>query len=238
MVATSVIFVLVVLVGAARGLELYYFNEKGRAEPIRLMLHYAGTNFTDFRFSRADWNTSKDSMLFHTIPALVQDSDLLENSEAITRYVAQTAGLLTASYIEDAQLDSLFEQSGIVLRNLLEYISIVEGRKPGNATNARYRLVEYPCQLYYPLIEQHIFNDTGFFGRYGITYFDFVWFNLSDLINSYAFDVLAKYPVSSNHWWNVMGYNNSNLQNYFQTRGDDFLRNETFTIYNYFNATQ
>ena len=44
---------------------LNYFGVPGRAEPIRLLFHVAGVEFTDNHLSKADWTTLKsDSKLF------------------------------------------------------------------------------------------------------------------------------------------------------------------------------
>ncbi|CAD5219419.1 unnamed protein product [Bursaphelenchus xylophilus] len=226
--------VLATVMGGILGLELYYFNDRGRAEPIRFMLHYAGINFTDYRFSRDDWNASKNSIMFNTLPALVQDMGIVDNSGAITRYVAHEASLLTPSYLEDAQMDDLFEKSQVLMQDFLTYIDIVEGRTPGNATASRPTLIDAPVKMYYPVIESYINPDTGLFGRYSIIYMDFVWYNLSDLLNSYAPDVLSNYTKSIQHWWKVDGYNNTNFQSYLQNRYVDFGRNGTIMITNVF----
>ncbi|CAD5219423.1 unnamed protein product [Bursaphelenchus xylophilus] len=226
--------VFVMLMSELCGLELYYFNEKGRAEPIRLMLHFAGINFTDYRFSRADWNAAQYTLAFSTIPAIVDDMTIVANSGAITRYVAQITHLLTPTVLEDAKLDALFEQSQPLLNSVLQYIDIVEGRSPGDANASRYNLVDYPAQYYLPMIEAYTDNNTGLFGHSDITYMDFAWYNILDLINYYAPDVLLKYYASINHWNRVDGYNNSNLQKYLLNRYLDFARNDTFQLDNVF----
>ena len=52
------------------GYKLYYFNVRGRGELSRLILHYAGVPFEDFRFEGKDWPAIKPSNLkffFHLI---------------------------------------------------------------------------------------------------------------------------------------------------------------------------
>ena len=36
-------------------IKLIYFNTKGRAEQIRIILAYTGVEFEDFRFTQEDW---------------------------------------------------------------------------------------------------------------------------------------------------------------------------------------
>ncbi len=40
--------------------RLYYFNMRGRAEPIRLIFVAAGQKFNDHRFEMADWPDHKN----------------------------------------------------------------------------------------------------------------------------------------------------------------------------------
>ena len=47
--------------------KLYYFDIRGRAEPIRVMLHYCGREFEDVKFSVTEWEDVKKCKLFQTV---------------------------------------------------------------------------------------------------------------------------------------------------------------------------
>lgn len=44
--------------------KLFYFDSKGRGEPIRLMLHIIGVEFEDIRLSHEEWETNRHSECF------------------------------------------------------------------------------------------------------------------------------------------------------------------------------
>mmetsp|Transcript_24817 Transcript_24817/g.36725 ORF Transcript_24817/g.36725 Transcript_24817/m.36725 type:complete len:224 (+) Transcript_24817:84-755(+) len=95
-------------------LKLYYFNIKGKGEPIRLLCAYAGLELDDFRFSSyqnfADLKES-GKLVFGQVPMLeVDGKHQLIQSGAILRYL----GKLTKLYPEDpllaAKVDAVFDQ--------------------------------------------------------------------------------------------------------------------------------
>ena len=42
--------------------KLIYFNARGRGELSRLILHYAGVEFEDYRFEMKEWPSIKPSI--------------------------------------------------------------------------------------------------------------------------------------------------------------------------------
>ena len=53
--------------------ELSYFNGAGRAESIRVMLHAAGIDFKDNRFSGPEWPAIKPTTPLGAVPTLKID---------------------------------------------------------------------------------------------------------------------------------------------------------------------
>uniref|UniRef100_A0A1I7RQK3 glutathione transferase n=1 Tax=Bursaphelenchus xylophilus TaxID=6326 RepID=A0A1I7RQK3_BURXY len=93
--------------------ELIYFTAAGRAEPIRLILHYGGIPFKDTRLDSTEWqNWKADSkkIPFGMIPVLHIDGKPLCESHTITRYVAKIAGIDGGpDPIEAAHIDQVYE---------------------------------------------------------------------------------------------------------------------------------
>ena len=87
-------------------LTLYYFDFGGKAEPIRLALHYLGIPFIDHRFSdRDEFLRLKASgeLPFGQVPALKVSYSpsvkevILTQSAAILRFVACLGGIVEVS---------------------------------------------------------------------------------------------------------------------------------------------
>ena len=45
--------------GNKKSYTLYYFDAKGRAEPMRILLAHAGVDYTDKRLERKEWGNMK-----------------------------------------------------------------------------------------------------------------------------------------------------------------------------------
>uniref|UniRef100_A0A915D5H7 glutathione transferase n=1 Tax=Ditylenchus dipsaci TaxID=166011 RepID=A0A915D5H7_9BILA len=72
--------------------KLYYFDFRGRGEPIRLLLNYAAEPFQDFRIDRSEWLTKyKNNTLYGHVPVLEIKSDgrVMAESYAISRFLAK-----------------------------------------------------------------------------------------------------------------------------------------------------
>jgi len=84
--------------------KLYYFNARGVAEPIRLMLAYANVNFEDVRFARGpEWLKIKPDMPWNVVPVLEVDGERISQSRAILRFLASRFGMIPENDFEEAK---------------------------------------------------------------------------------------------------------------------------------------
>jgi len=92
---------------------LHYFNGRGKAEGIRLMLAAAGVQFTEApfikEFSQMEKLRKDGSLLFQQIPLLEIDGKKLVQSHAILRYIARKYNLYGKNDDEKVQIDILTE---------------------------------------------------------------------------------------------------------------------------------
>lgn len=91
-------------------LKLYYFNMRGRAEVIRLILAAGNRKYEDIRFELSEWPEYKPKMLLGQVPVLKFANDTqLTQSLAIARYLAREVGLAGTNNLESAEIDTVVE---------------------------------------------------------------------------------------------------------------------------------
>jgi len=90
-------------------ISLHYFDQPGRAEAIRLVLHIGGIPFEDVRFSSAEWPAIKPTTPFGNCPWIEVDGKRLAQSNAILLFVGRLTNLLPICPFEEAKVMELLE---------------------------------------------------------------------------------------------------------------------------------
>jgi len=85
--------------------RLTYFNFRGLAEPIRLMLADLGAPFEDHQVDFAGWEALKPKMPFGQMPMFEIDGRRVVQSQAILRHLARAHGLDGADEAERIACD-------------------------------------------------------------------------------------------------------------------------------------
>nr|QJE50396.1 glutathione S-transferase sigma [Diaphanosoma celebensis]QST14966.1 GSTsigma1g protein [Diaphanosoma celebensis] len=158
--------------------KLVYFNARGWAELARLVMHYAGVEFEDFRFERDEWPQYKEKMPFKKVPILEVDGKVLAQSQSIARYLARKHGLAGKSDWEQAQADMYVDCM----------VDLMKGTTPAymeqDPVKKQELMVSYINDVVIPhaqIIEKHLANNaTGFLVGSQVTWADlsyFSWFS-------------------------------------------------------------
>ena len=95
-------------------IKVTYFNLRGRAEPVRLLLAYGGLQYEDCRITPGfedpkPWMAMKGLTPYGGLPLLEWNGELLAQSLAITRFVAREVGLGGRNSLECAQADEVVD---------------------------------------------------------------------------------------------------------------------------------
>ncbi|CAD5219425.1 unnamed protein product [Bursaphelenchus xylophilus] len=212
----------VLSVAAVTDVELIYFGLKGRAEAIRLILHYGGIPFRDTRVTAEEWTRikyDKSRFPYAVIPVLQVNRTIIAETSVITRFVARITNL-DHSYdpLDQARIDEVYEVASDFFNEVIHYISgTVEGTKV--VTQADYNTLFLPhVQKYLPLVEKFIReNANGLFSRRGLSYTDFFWASVVDWINDIHPEIVQQHPISAAHRIRILSL--PQLQPYLRTQG-------------------
>ena len=99
--------------------KLTYFNGRGRAELIRLVLAQAGVQYEDHRIVGEDWKDLKPKTPFGTVPILEVDGKTLGGSIPIAVFLAQRHGLAGANDFENAEIAGIMDCLGDLMLGLM-----------------------------------------------------------------------------------------------------------------------
>jgi len=92
--------------------KLYYFDGRGLAERIRLMLCITGVKFEEVFFterSELEKLLKAGDLLFGQLPLLEIDGLKLVQSNAVTRYVASRSNMYSTDPKDQVRIDSLYD---------------------------------------------------------------------------------------------------------------------------------
>ena len=95
-------------------IKLTYFNLRGRAEPVRLLLAYGGLEYEDCRLvpgfeDPKPWMALKPKTPYGGLPLLEWNGETIAQSLTITRFVAREVGLAGRNSLECAQADEIVD---------------------------------------------------------------------------------------------------------------------------------
>jgi len=88
---------------------LSYFDARGRAEIIRLLLAEAGVDYVDNRVNGQAFSAMKGELPYGQLPVLEVNGEILAQSQAIARYIARKYGLYGTTPEEGCRADMVVD---------------------------------------------------------------------------------------------------------------------------------
>jgi glutathione S-transferase len=165
--------------------ELVYFDIRGRAESIRLLLAYARAPYVDRGLGRADWPNQKKIVPLGQVPVLIERSAegerVIPQSQAILRHLARTFGLDGANEDERVRAD-IAAETVLDLRAAWNRVAYNPGwLKDPAATEAHFRDVfpRFRASLE-GLLEESETRNAFYFAGPSPTFADFLAFDTLD----------------------------------------------------------
>uniref|UniRef100_A0A914Z2L6 glutathione transferase n=1 Tax=Panagrolaimus superbus TaxID=310955 RepID=A0A914Z2L6_9BILA len=196
---------------------LNYFPIRGLAEPARLLLHYAGQEFTDKRLTNEQWLAMKPLTPYGQLPILEVDGHTIAQSGAIYRFLGNKFGLCGKDEWESAEIDSIMFALLAFGNEVREFFAVSAGRQEGDKAALFENQFKPAAEKYLPAFHQALSKTgSGYFVKSGISYIDFVVAENVDKLNGLLPEFFAKHPSLLQHSKRVMSL--PELQKYLSTR--------------------
>ncbi|KAG8451135.1 hypothetical protein GDO86_003411 [Hymenochirus boettgeri] len=167
-------------------MEFGYWDIRGLAHPIRLLLEYTGTAYTDKRYvtgeapnyDKSEWLDVKEKLglPFPNLPYLLDGDVKLTQSNTIMRYIAMKHGLCGKT--EKEQINVSFMEN-VVMDFRMGLVTIVY--------NPNFETLKGPYLENLPIHLKRFSNFLGersWFAGDNITYADFLVYDILDLHSS------------------------------------------------------
>eukprot|EP00916_Digyalum_oweni_P024081 GHVL01039849.1.p1 GENE.GHVL01039849.1~~GHVL01039849.1.p1 ORF type:complete len:206 (+),score=9.40 GHVL01039849.1:384-1001(+) len=97
-------------------IKVFYFDARGRAEIIRLVLSLAGQDFDDVRFSREEWPKYKEVAPFGQAPFAEYKGKKYGQSGAIASFFADEFSLYGKTNLDHVRIDEVIGLSNDLLQ--------------------------------------------------------------------------------------------------------------------------
>ncbi|HEU4577041.1 MAG TPA: glutathione S-transferase family protein [Polyangiaceae bacterium] len=171
---------------------LTYFDIRGRAEVIRLILEEVGAAYRERRVPEREWAAVKPTMPFGQMPLYQEGELVIPQSHAIYRYLARKYGLYGQDERERVRCDiveEVFVDAQNVLGGFFWHAKFAELRSDFERT----RLPELLAGLERLLAE----NDGGrsFWVGQSLSYVDFCAWHFLDYVRAFSQAALERFPL-------------------------------------------
>merc|ERR1712142_1121752 len=108
---------------------LHYFNGRGRAEILRMMMNMAGVKFMDKRYEFSDWDRCRNDMPCMRLPVLEMDGGMrMPETMAIARYLAREFSFYPRSTMDMMRCDYIADCFYEIMHDYMRYFHDRNGR--------------------------------------------------------------------------------------------------------------
>uniref|UniRef100_A0A914QBM0 glutathione transferase n=1 Tax=Panagrolaimus davidi TaxID=227884 RepID=A0A914QBM0_9BILA len=175
--------------------KLTYFDTRGIAEAIRVLMKYANIDFEDNRFKVEDWPKIKPTTPTGKVPILEFDGNYLIESAAICRYLARKHGLAGKGDLEEAKVDAIVDQHKDFFSQSFSWLMIKFGREEGDEEEQKKTKFLPAAEIYLPLYQKYLKESgSGFLVKSGLTFADFIVSEFLITLRLNAPEIIEKYP--------------------------------------------
>ncbi|XP_076294011.1 glutathione S-transferase-like [Lasioglossum baleicum] len=170
--------------------KLTYFPITALAEPIRFLLSYGGAEFEDYRLGADEWPKLKHEMPFGQVPVLEIDGKKVNQSAAISRYLAKQFGLAGKNDWEALEIDIAVDTIDDVHHKLAAY----QHETNEVAKAEKLNVVKDQVPYYLERLDAQVKKNGGYFVGGALSWADLTFVGLLEAFN-YAMksDIIENY---------------------------------------------
>ncbi|XP_044269512.1 glutathione S-transferase-like [Tribolium madens] len=172
--------------------KLTYFDGRGLGETSRFLMKYGGIDFEDCRIKREDWPQMKPKFPFGQLPTLEHNGKIVNQSQAISRYLAKQVKLAGNDDWENLEIDAIVDTiNDLRLKVSAYFYEKDEAKKQTILENVNKEVLPF----YLKRFEEIVKKNKGHFALGRLTWADFYWATVStglDMVTKV--DTIANYP--------------------------------------------
>ena len=201
--------------------NLTYFDiDGGRAEPLRILLHMGGIEFTDTRISFSDFGKSRGTYPLKAVPVIDVNGASYTQTNAMCRYFGKQTGLYPSDPWQGYLCDEIME----TVEDALHFIVRTFGLKDDELLQARQKLVDDRLTPYLKMLAERLEQAGGvYFTGNDFSIADlkmFIWIRglRSGMLEHVPADLVDKVaPTLAEHAERVAAH--SGVVDYYANRG-------------------
>lgn len=172
--------------------HITYFDVRGRAEVIRLILEDTATNYTERRVAVEEWPALKPTLAFGQLPLYEEGELRLNQSHAIYRYLGRKHKLYGDSELDQVRCD-------IVQETFVDAQNSIGGlfwRPDFESVRGEYEANELP-QILHRLQKLLLGNtaNSGYWVGEHLSYVDFIAWHFLDYVRAFSQKTLDNYSA-------------------------------------------
>ncbi|XP_070545487.1 S-crystallin 4-like [Ptychodera flava] len=142
--------------------KLKYFHERGRAEPCRLLFAVAGVEYEDIRFNEEQWQSenepASEKYPFRQMPVLEVDGQVIAQSRAIARYLANEFGLAGKTNLDKARVDMVID----AIEDIIErFVEMWFGNDEAKKAEAKEKCLTKTTPMIFSGLEKMLISNKG-----------------------------------------------------------------------------
>lgn len=176
-------------------LKLVYFNIRGRAEMIRLMLAAAGKKYDEELIKFEDWPKVKPTTPFGTLPYMVYKGKTYGQSIAMAPFLARELGYYGKTNAEGCRIS---EVMGLWEDQLsATFPKYRFSKSEDEKATVLKKILEEDLPRFFGYFEKFLKENgsTGYIVGKSLTLADFYLYDMTDNLIQLKKDVLDKYPL-------------------------------------------